>query len=141
MQFEMRRNILFILILSIITIGNESNAIAQTYSSIEGTIWEYVWGDNIYRDFIAFVSENKSLSYSFELDEFEISNYIVDNDTIVVTTTDVDNAHNERPIVSITYYYKNRNDFLDFLFVIFTYEDGYRKEIPTKTYRLYRKDN
>ena len=72
MQFEMRRNILFILILSIITIGNESNAIAQTYSSIEGTIWEYVWGDNIHRDFIAFVSENKSLSYSFELDEFEI---------------------------------------------------------------------
>ena len=137
----MRRNILFILILSIITIGNESNAIAQTYSSIEGTIWEYVWGDNIHRDFIAFVSENKSLSYSFELDEFEISNYIVDNDTIVVTTTDVDNAHNERPIVSITYYYKNRNDFLDFLFVIFTYEDGYRKEMPTKSYKLYRKDN
>jgi hypothetical protein len=95
----------------------------------------------MHRDFIAFISDVKAISYSYELDEFEISNYIVDNDTIVVTTTDVDNAHNERPIVSITYYYKKGDDFLDLLFVIFRYEDGYRKEMPTESYRLYRKSN
>ena len=131
----------FLIVISVLLVAGSRSVVAQTYSSMEGTIWEYVWDDNMHRDFIAFISDVKAISYSYELDEFEISNYIVDNDTIVVTTTDVDNAHNERPIVSITYYYKKGDDFLDLLFVIFRYEDGYRKEMPTKSYRLYRKDN
>ena len=131
----------FLIVISVLLVAGSRSVVAQTYSSMEGTIWEYVWDDNMHRDFIAFISDVKAISYSYELDEFEISNYIVDNDTIVVTTTDVDNAHNERPIVSITYYYKKGDDFLDLLFVIFRYEDGYRKEMPTESYRLYRKSN
>ena len=138
MWFKMRR---FLIVISVLLVAGSRSVVAQTYSSMEGTIWEYVWDDNMHRDFIAFISDVKAISYSYELDEFEISNYIVDNDTIVVTTTDVDNAHNERPIVSITYYYKKGDDFLDLLFVIFRYEDGYRKEMPTESYRLYRKSN
>ena len=131
----------FLIVISVLLVEGSRSVVAQTYSSMDGTIWEYVWDDNMHRDFIAFISDVKAISYSYELDEFEISNYIVDNDTIVVTTTDVDNAHNERPIVSITYYYKKGDDFLDLLFVIFRYEDGYRKEMPTESYRLYRKSN
>ena len=131
----------FLIVISVLLVAGSRSVVAQTYSSMEGTIWEYVWDDNMHRDIIAFISDVKAISYSYELDEFEISNYIVDNDTIVVTTTDVDNAHNERPIVSITYYYKKGDDFLDLLFVIFRYEDGYRKEMPTESYRLYRKSN
>lgn len=131
----------FLIVISVLLVAGSRSVVAQTYSSMEGTIWEYVWDDNMHRDFIAFISDVKAISYFYELDEFEISNYIVDNDTIVVTTTDVDNAHNERPIVSITYYYKKGDDFLDLLFVIFRYEDGYRKEMPTESYRLYRKSN
>lgn len=138
MSFKMRRFLIFI---SVLLVVSNHSVEAQSHSSIEGTIWEYVWDDSIHRDFIAFVSENKSLGYSLELDEFEISNYYINNDTIIVTTTDIDDAYNERTIVSITYYYKNRNDFLDLLFVIFRYEDGYRKEMPTESYRLYRKSN
>ena len=138
MWFKMRR---FLIVISVLLVAGSRSVVAQTYSSMDGTIWEYVWDDNMHRDFIAFVSENKSLGYSLELDEFEISNYYINNDTIIVTTTDIDDAYNERTIVSITYYYKNRNDFLDLLFVIFRYEDGYRKEMPTESDRLYRKSN
>lgn len=131
----------FLIVISVLLVAGSRSVVAQTYSSMDGTIWEYVWDDNMHRDFIAFISDVKAISYSYELDEFEISNYYINNDTIIVTTTDIDDAYNERTIVSITYYYKNRNDFLDLLFVIFRYEDGYRKEMPTESYRLYRKSN
>ena len=44
------------------------------------------------RDFIAFVSDDKALSYSLEVDEFETSDYYINDDTIIVTTSDIDNT-------------------------------------------------
>lgn len=134
------KKIMFIFVL-FTTIGNISNVVAQTFSQIEGTIWEYLWDDSLHRDFIAFVSDNKSFSYSYELDEFEISNYRINDDTIMITTSDIDNTHNERPIISIIYYYKKENNFLVLLFTILRYEDGYKREIPSESYRLNKKSN
>ena len=132
------KKIMFIFVL-FTTIGNISNVVAQTFSQIEGTIWEYLWDDSLHRDFIAFVSDNKSFSYSYELDEFEISNYRINDDTIMITTSDIDNTHNERPIISTIYYYKKENNFLILLFTILRYEDGYKREIPSESYRSNKK--
>lgn len=135
----MNRFLVFISAILATTIGNISNAVAQAHSKLEGTIWEYVWDDEMRRDFIAFVSDDKALSYSLEVDEFEISDYYINDDTIIVTTSDIDNTHNERPIVSTIYYFKKENDFLVLLFVIFKYEDGYIRKTPIDPYKLYKK--
>ncbi|MBR5778333.1 MAG: hypothetical protein IKY22_07735 [Bacteroidales bacterium] len=49
----MNRFLVFISVILATTIGNMSNAVAQTHSKLEGTIWEYVWDDEMRRDFIA----------------------------------------------------------------------------------------
>ena len=68
MWFKMRR---FLIVISVLLVAGSRSVVAQTYSSMEGTIWEYVWDDNMHRDFIAFISDVKAISYSYELDEFE----------------------------------------------------------------------
>ena len=49
----MNRFLVFISVILATTIGNISNAVAQAHSKLEGTIWEYVWDDEMRRDFIA----------------------------------------------------------------------------------------
>lgn len=88
----MNRFLVFISVILATTIGNISNAVAQAHSKLEGTIWEYVWDDEMRRDFIAFVSDDKALSYSLEVNEFEISDYYINDDTIIVTTSNIDNT-------------------------------------------------
>ena len=42
---------------------------------------------------------------------------------------------------NIIYYYKKENNFLVLLFTILRYEDGYKREIPSESYRLNKKSN
>jgi hypothetical protein len=121
-----------------ITIGNTFNATAQTLSQIEGTVWEYLWDDNMHRDFIAFVSNDRAVSYSFELDEFEISNYCIHEDTIITTTSNMaDESYRERPIGSMSYFYKNEGVCLVLLFTTIKYVDGQlQKTYPDEPYKL-----
>ena len=130
------------LAVSVAVIGNCSHVAAQTYYQLERTVWEHLWDNNMHRDFLVFVSENKSISYSYELDEFEFLNYRIHNDTIIMTTyNNLNNEFAERNTDSITYYYVNKNDHLLLLMSVFHYEDGQSRELfPEEHYILYKKE-
>jgi len=141
MHIKMRNTVIIALLFFTITIGNTFNATAQTLSQIEGTVWEYLWDNSMHRDFIAFVSNDRAISYSYELDEFEISNYCIHKDTIITTTTNMaDELYRERLIGSISYFYKNEGACLVLLFTTFKYVDGQtKKEYPNEPYKLHLK--
>lgn len=132
---------LFFVAVSVAVIVDCSHVAAQTDYQLERTIWEHLWDNNMHRDFLVFVSKSKSISYSFELDEFDFLNYRINNDTIIMTMyNDLNNEYAERITDSITYYYKNKNDHLILLMSVFHYENGQsRKLFPEEHYILYKK--
>lgn len=137
----MRINKCLIAIIFFVIVENQSYVIAQTHCQFEGTIWEYFWDKSLHRDFVAFVSENKAISYSYELDEFEFLYYRVRTDTIIMTTCIVmNNAFTESPVDSITYIFKNESNHL-LLLSVFYYENWQiRRLFPDKIYTLYKKE-
>jgi|GEM_PF-2857323 len=134
---------LFIVIVLLSIIENHSYVMAQTHCQLEGTVWEYYWHNGMQKDFVAFVSESKSISYSYELDEFEFLKYRVRNDTLIMTTCNVLNdVYTERPVDSITYYYKKENSRLILLLSVLHYKDGHNRNLlPSDSYILQKKEN
>ena len=133
---------LFWMAVSVAVIGNCSHVAAQTDCRIERTIWEHLWDNNMHRDFLVFASESKSISYSYELDEFEFLNYRIHNDTIIMTTyNDLNNDFAERNTDSIAYYYEIKNDHLLLLMSVFYYKDGLSRVLfPEEHYILYKRE-
>ena len=110
-------------------------------SGLQGTVWVHHWATDMDRDFVAFITDDKAFSYSYENDEYEFCEYHVYGDTLKMTTlTDAKTQEDERNLEHTDYYYKLDKDYIVLEKTVFSYDgNDTRVFIPTNEYKLHKR--